>query len=160
MRVEPIVLVFRVQRIYGRASTVDEQYVKVIRDEEVALPSSTPLASKLGKLAALASRVKKSSSEPPVEKPLVEDDDDYSNCFLDSKGRLKVKAASTFFFVCAASGFFLSRTGGKNQRQDYELPTATNLRFFCAILSSKQMDVKKKLSNRKSSFVKPFDNAW
>ena len=47
------------ENIYGRASTVDEQYVKVIRDEEVALPSSTPLASKLGKLAALASRVKK-----------------------------------------------------------------------------------------------------
>ena len=47
---------FRVKRIYGRASTVDEQYEKVIRDEEeVALPSSTHLAaSKLGKPASLA----------------------------------------------------------------------------------------------------------
>ena len=56
IRVEPIVVNFRVKRIYGRASTVDEQYEKVIRDEEeVALPSSTHLAaSKLGKPASLA----------------------------------------------------------------------------------------------------------
>ena len=53
IRVEPNVVNFRVKRIYGRASTVDEQYEKVIRDEEeVALPSSTHLAA--SKLASFS----------------------------------------------------------------------------------------------------------